>query len=544
MGMDAYQQQRNQDLEQKMTDFEERTKKSDPIIFGYAPDPKKFDPQEDKYDSDAEKVEKAMSKSMKKNKRNLENDDAERFPGEESDAPHENLFVDVPLTAIEMELKAERDARKEEYQEQKRREQEYGDRGDAYITDIEEVDSEGQTVRSERLAEARETLEEKLLEHSIDNPEKKARVEVIDGTLLVDGVSVPHITNPFIDELYGRMPLRERRRLEKRLANEEMRLKRIQRRNSQSKRYIYDGDSQFTRRQVRVAEQVALYLQRTLEMPQFRALDTFGILIEHVTINRDLSSAVVFWTTASADVDGALQLLNDLKPQIRKYFAKQTSLLKISPTIEFIKAEVVKSLDDAEKMQDSLIHRHLETRNPEAAERRLQGMRFFDMPISKEMKEYYDLPEQDPEGLSASVEHMFREDRIKSLLWKQRQQMEDEQEEERELLRESMRAAEMNEEDIRTMRQGSNQGDEYFSKVAGTHSQDRQEQKQVERDARKLLQEARGDPISDDDGELDDVSNLYMAGGDQNIEDIYEGQEDFTEPQRYRYIDTDAYDSE
>ena len=416
----------NNRIDEKIKRFEERTKESDPIIFGYAKDDKKFN--SDKFRDEGEFKEQGKKfkskleekKKEKERKKNLNKEEEmdsewERFPGEDSDAAHTNIYYDIPLTPIEKEIIEEQRLEREKKEEAKRIAQQEK-HGDAYITDIEIAgESEEESVYRQRIADARQKIEDDIIEKAIEKPdEQKDYIEIIDNTLMVRGVAVPDVNQKFLDNIYGRMPLRERRRMERRMANEELRLKRKQRKHSQSKRYIYDGDSQFTRRQLQIGELISKYLSITLNLSQFRELDGFGVIIEDVAVNRELSSATIFWQSSHYDIQEVYDALKKLQPQIRKEFAKMTSSLKISPNLVFIKKDTVENIERAQELRTQLLAKRKEILSGETAAKEYQEhLQFMNSPLSPEMIKKYGVQLPESNNLHGSIVRDMYEEKAK-----------------------------------------------------------------------------------------------------------------------------------
>lgn len=428
------------ELDEKIKDFERRTAETDPIIFGYAKDNDKFDPKDITKRSKEEKkmdlkISKKIKKKLKKSdgRKNKLDEDGEDDESdqleyekdvinnleEDSDVPHSGLaFLDVPLTKIELELREEQREKREQIAEQKRI-AELNDRGDTYITDVEnDFDEDPDDIPKRRLRQQiSEDLDNKEIEEALKDPKETGRekIRIEDGVLVVNGVAVPNINRRFVDEIYGRLPYRERRRKEKQLLREQLRLKRQQRRkNSQSSRYIYDGDSQYTRRQLQMSEYIRKYLQITLNLPQCRELDAHSFNIDGIIVNRELSHATVFWTCGD-DFSNALATLVRLKPLIRKHFASLTSHLKISPNFSFVKREIAENLLN-DPLEEELGDKYAQIKtDKESIDLQTDIKKFVDEPLTEEIKEEYSYVEPDKDSFNANELRELEEQRVKSL---------------------------------------------------------------------------------------------------------------------------------
>jgi ribosome-binding factor A len=184
-----------------------------------------------------------------------------------------------------------------------------------------------------------------------ESPNTKADIEVLDGTLHVNGVAIPHhLHRQILAEIDGTVEDTRAHRKEKiKITRAEDRLRRILHDQKKKKiHYRYDGGSEFTRRQLAVAELVSRCLSSTLDLPYFRNLHQLGISIEEVQLNRDLSVATIFWQSIDATFDQAFAELEKIKPHIRRLFAQKTSFLKFSPALNFVKREVAEQIEEAQ----------------------------------------------------------------------------------------------------------------------------------------------------------------------------------------------------
>jgi len=189
--------------------------------------------------------------------------------------------------------------------------------------------------------------------------EEKSSFRMIGDHLYTQGLRIPlHLEKWVTDEekfitAGPRAAVQEERFRRHQLKME----RRKERAKLHKKRYIYDGDSIFTRRQLQMSQFVKEQLNETIAGEAYLSkLKELNIHAEEVEMTRDLMSAKVFWTTFSRDPQQAYDEIQSYLPHIRRLFAKRTSHLKFSPALKFVRKE----------MKDSGVR--------EAFERRLDAM--------------------------------------------------------------------------------------------------------------------------------------------------------------------------